>query len=159
MRILTHIVMPCDDGRAVRSVVPRRFHLGQHAFRRLKMLDAIHVGGCAVHADHILHTGDLIEVYLPSDMPAAKETGSSAADHALAPSFIRYRDEDLLVVSKGAPLPTLPASHIASDTLREQLIAMLGADPASFVYHPVNRLDKGTAAFCASRAMRMPSIC
>jgi len=71
---------------------------------------------------------------------------------ALTPSHIRYMDEDILIVSKGAPLPTLPARHIVSGTLREQVIAMLGADPASFVYHPVNRLDKGTSGLlCIAR--------
>ena len=35
MRILTYTVTEADAGRAVRSVVPRRFSLGQHAFRRL----------------------------------------------------------------------------------------------------------------------------
>ena len=37
--------MQADEGRAVRSVVPRRFNLGQHAFRRLKVLGAILIGG------------------------------------------------------------------------------------------------------------------
>ena len=31
MRILTYTVTPEDAGRAVRSVVPRRFSLGTHA--------------------------------------------------------------------------------------------------------------------------------
>ena len=75
-----------------------------------------------------------------------------AAAQDLPPSFIRYQDEDLIIVSKGAPLPTLPARHIASGTLREQLMDMLRADPASFVYHPVNRLDKGTSGLlCIAR--------
>ena len=36
MRMLTYTVAPEDEGRAIRSVVPRRFQLGAHAFRRLK---------------------------------------------------------------------------------------------------------------------------
>ncbi|MGN0775764.1 MAG: RluA family pseudouridine synthase [Candidatus Ventricola sp.] len=150
MRCLTYTVTEADAGRAVRSVVPRRFSLGQHAFRRLKVLGAICIGGVPVRADYVLHAGEVIELRLPSD--AAPDICPCAVTPDLPPSFIRYQDEDLLIVSKGAPLPTLPASHIASDTLREQVIAMLHADPDTFVYHPVNRLDKGTSGLmCIAR--------
>lgn len=75
-----------------------------------------------------------------------------AAPDALPPSFIRYIDEDMLVVSKGAPLATLPCGHIHTGTLREQLAALLGQDAAAFDYHPVNRLDKGTSGLlCVAR--------
>ena len=58
----------------------------------------------------------------------------------------------MLVVSKGAPLATLPCGHIHTGTLREQLAALLGQDAAAFDYHPVNRLDKGTSGLlCVAR--------
>lgn len=152
MRILTYTAVPADEGRAVRSVVPRRFSLGAHAFRRLKVLGAIRVNGQIVRADHIVHAGDVLQVQLPGDISLPAAAPCAAADPALPQSFIRYQDEDILIVSKGAPLPTLPAGHIASVTLREQLMDMLHADPASFIYHPVNRLDKGTSGLlCVAR--------
>ena len=67
MRMLTHVVTEADAGRAVRSVVPRRFCLGQHAFRRLKLLGAIRVGGVPVRADYRLRAGEVITVLLPSE--------------------------------------------------------------------------------------------
>ena len=143
MRVLTHTVTPDEHGRAVRSVVPRVFRLGEHAYRRLKVLGCIFVNSETARASLILSAGDVIEVRLPSE-EAGLVLDISPQD-ALPASFIRYIDEDILVASKGAPLPTLPASHITSGTLREQIIAMLGADPAAFTYHPVNRLDKGTS--------------
>ena len=143
MRVLTHTVTPDEHGRAVRSVVPRVFRLGEHAYRRLKVLGCIFVNCETARASLILSACDVIEVRLPSE-EAGLVLDKSPQD-ALPASFIRYIDEDILVASKGAPLPTLPASHITSGTLREQIIAMLGADPAAFTYHPVNRLDKGTS--------------
>lgn len=143
MRTLTHIVTLEENGRAVRSVVPRVFRLGEHAFRRLKVLEAIFVNGEPARASRILRTGDVIEVRLPSEEAASVSASSPQAD--LPASFIRYIDEDIIVAAKGAPLPTLPASHITSGTLREQIISMLGADESAFIYHPVNRLDKGTS--------------
>jgi len=153
MRILYYTAAEADEGRAVRTVVPRRFNLGQHAFRRLKILNAILIGGVPVRADRIIHAGETIELRLPSDIPLMQDAAPDTAPQPdLPPSFIRYQDEDILIVSKGAPLPTLPASHIATDTLREQVIALLHADPAAFVYHPVNRLDKGTSGLmCIAR--------
>ena len=151
MRILTYTVTEADAGRAVRSVVPRRFCLGQYAFRRLKVLGAIRIGDAPVRADYILRAGEVIEVHLPSDM-AQQSAAHEAAVPGLPPSFLRYQDEDLLIVSKGAPLPTLPARHIATGTLREQVMSLLHADPETFVYHPVNRLDKGTSGLlCIAR--------
>ena len=151
MRTLAYVVMASDEGRAVRSVVPRRFSLGNHAFRRLKVLGAICVDGRPVRADYILHAGETIQVHLPRDMAAEVTADSAGLTPQLPPSYIRYIDEDVMIVAKGAPLPTLPASHITSGTLREQIIAMLGADER-FVYHPVNRLDKGTSGLlCIAR--------
>jgi len=152
MRILTYIVTAADAGRAVRSVVPRRFSLGQHAFRRLKVQESILANGRPVRADYILREGEIIEIRLPDDEAGEIRTESSAVHPDLPPSFIRYCDDDLIIAAKGAPLPTLPAVHIASGTLREQIISMLGADAGTFVYHPVNRLDKGTSGLlCIAR--------
>ena len=152
MRSLTYTVTDIDAGRAVRSVVPRRFSLGQHAFRRLKVLESIFVNGHVVRADYRLREGEIIEIRLPDDEAAQLLTSSEALHPDLPPSFIRYQDEDLLIIAKGAPLPTLPASHITSGTLREQIVSMLGADEKTFVYHPVNRLDKGTSGLlCVAR--------
>ena len=144
MRVLRHIVTAEDDGRAVRSVVPRRFSLGTHAYRRLKALGAILVGGQPAHADRVLRKGELIELLLP-DSAGEGAPRRAAMPDGLPPSFIRYRDGDLLIVAKGAPLPTLPSVHQRTGTLREQVAAILGQDEASFRYHPVNRLDKGTS--------------
>ena len=152
MRILSYTVTAADEGRAVHSVAPRRFSLGKHAFRRLKVLGAIRVGGVSVRADYILHAGERLEVHLPDDMAADAQPCSAALTPELPPSYIRYMDEDVIIVAKGAPLPTLPASHITSGTLREQIIAMLGVGERTFVYHPVNRLDKGTSGLlCVAR--------
>ena len=154
MRILTYTVTREDDGRAVRSVVPRRFHLGEHAFRRLKVQEGIRIGDHPVRANYRLREGEIITILLPDDGADAASI-TPAQDGCLPhlpPSQIRYIDEDLIIAAKGAPLATLPCAHIKTGTLREQLCAMLGADESSFVYHPVNRLDKGTSGLlCVAR--------
>ncbi|MDO5299291.1 MAG: RluA family pseudouridine synthase [Clostridia bacterium] len=150
MRIITYTTTDQDAGRAVRSVVPRRFCLGEHAFRRLKVQEAIRIGGEPVRADRILRAGEIIEIRLPSD--EARPGSHTSLPSDVPASFIRYQDDDLLIVSKGAPLATLPSAHIRTSTLREQLAGMLGVAPDTFSYHPVNRLDKGTSGLlCVAR--------
>lgn len=149
MRILTYITTEEDAGRAARSVVPRRFQLGTHAFRRLKVEGGILCDGAPLRADTVLRAGQRLEIRMDN---GETETEIKAAPDGLPPSFIRYIDGDMLVVSKGAPLATLPCGHIHTGTLREQLAALLGQDAAAFDYHPVNRLDKGTSGLlCVAR--------
>ena len=62
MRILTYITTEEDAGRAARSVVPRRFQLGTHAFRRLKVEGGILCDGKPLRADTVLRAGQLLEV-------------------------------------------------------------------------------------------------
>ena len=104
MRILTYIVTAADAGRAVRSVVPRRFSLGQHAFRRLKVQESILANGRPVRADYILREGEIIEIRLPDDEAGEIRTESSAVHPDLPPSFIRYCDDDLIIAANGTPL-------------------------------------------------------
>ena len=144
MRVLTYITTEEDAGRAARSVVPRRFQLGTHAFRRLKVEGGILCDGAPLRADTVLRAGQRLEIRMDNGETETKAEIKAALD-GLPPSFIRYIDEDMLVVSKGAPLATLPCGHIHTGTLREQLAALLGQDAAAFDYHPVNRLDKGTS--------------
>ena len=145
MRRLSHTVLPQEEGRTVRQLAPRRFSLGEHAFRRLKAQGRVRVNGVSVHVSAVLHAGDLLEVLL--------DNGGSCAAGELPPAHkgcaVRYLDEDLVIVTKAAPMPTLPGAYNRDDTLREALAVMLGEDPGSFSYHPVNRLDKGTSGLLA----------
>ena len=143
MRQLYYTAVETDAGRAIRDLVPRRFHLGAHAFRRLKVQEGILIDGVPVRASYRVKAGETIEICLPDD--EAGEMTAAGGEMSGPPSFIRYQDEDLLIIAKGAPLATLPGAHSKTGTLREQLMTMLGADERTFVYHPVNRLDKGTS--------------
>lgn len=143
MRVLSYTTTQQDAGRAVRSVVPRRFQLGTHAFRRLKVENAILLDGKPVRADYILCAGQTLQILL--------ENGASVPETA-GDSLIVHIDEDMIVVNKPAPLATLPSCHIKTQTLRELLSKQLGEDPQTFAYHPVNRLDKGTSGLlCIAR--------
>lgn len=143
MRVLSYITTQQDAGHPVRSIVPRRFQLGTHAFRRLKVENAILLDGKPVRANCILSAGQTLQILL--------ENGTSIPE-AEGDSLIVHIDEDMIVVNKPAPLATLPSRHIQTQTLRELLAEQLNEDPRTFAYHPVNRLDKGTSGLlCIAR--------
>ena len=146
VRALTWTVLPEEAGRAVRSLAPARFRLGTHAFRRLKALGGILVNGEPAHAGRILRAGDVLEIRLDGgELPGGPPAPAGGC-------AVRYLDGDLVIVSKAAPLATLPGAHPEGDTLREVLAGMLGEDPEGYRYHPVNRLDKGTSGLlCVAR--------
>jgi 23S rRNA pseudouridine1911/1915/1917 synthase len=64
------------------------------------------------------------------------------------PLTVAYEDDDLLVIDKPAPLPSVRSPRQAGMTLENAVCAYLGA-PEGFQYRPVNRLDKGTSGLMA----------
>ena len=84
MRTLIYTVTPQDAGRAVRSVVPRRFALGTHIFRRLKVQGGVLVNGETARASRVLHTGDVVTLLLPD-----------GAHHAERPAVRIGKNKDL----------------------------------------------------------------
>jgi len=60
------------------------------------------------------------------------------------PLNVVYRDEDVLVVDKPAPLPSIRSVHQDEKTLENAVYAYFGC-PEGYVYRPVSRLDKGTS--------------
>ena len=154
MRILTYITTEEDAGRAARSVVPRRFQLGTHAFRRLKVEGGILCDGKPLRADTVLRAGQLLEVRMDNGGVQAAPTDSGLDD--LPPSFIRYIDEDMIVVSKGAPLATLPCGHIHT---ANSLPSCSVRTQRRLIITPSTGWIRARAACSASPAMPTPSAC
>ena len=71
--ILESVVLPADDGRKIKFYVRGAMGVSYGQFASLKMREGMRVNGVPVHANHILRTGDRVEV-------AIEETGSSLAE-------------------------------------------------------------------------------
>ncbi|MBR1710152.1 MAG: RluA family pseudouridine synthase [Clostridia bacterium] len=144
MRYLHHDVSGEEAGQTLRQLIPRIFHLSTHAFRRLKVRNGICVNDNAQHVSSVVKAGDRITIRLETE-DSTKENAEVHAD------LIRYMDEDMIILDKPAPMATLPGNHDQGTTLRDLLADVLGYD-ASYKYHPVNRLDKGTSGLlCIAR--------
>ncbi len=139
MRTLTYTALETDVGRTVLSVLRREMHLSGSLIRRLKYHDGLFLDGRPVHTDVRMTPGQRLEARF-----AGTEAAGADADGAVN---IRYRDEDVLIVEKPAPLPAIASARQSGDSLERRLTGWMGE--ADYVYRPVNRLDKGTSGLMA----------
>ena len=138
MAVITRTVFPEEDGASVRHILRAKLHFSSHAVSRLAHGgDRIRVNGAPVHTPYILRAGDVLTV----------ETEDGRSPRTVItpgnwPLPVVWEDGHLLVVDKPAGM-TAHASNFLPDTptVAGALAWSRGAD---FIFHPVNRLDKGT---------------
>ena len=139
MRILTHTVLPEEDGRMVKGILRGSLQLSYTLLKSLKWREnAILLNGQSVHVNAIVHTGDTVSVILSERTPREDLYCANAAK----PDIV-YEDDDLLVLNKPAGVAMHPKSGDASaPSLAAMLTNYLGEGS---VPHFVSRLDKGTS--------------
>ncbi len=137
MLALTRVILPEEDGKVIRQIALQGMSMSYAQFKRAKFQGEILLDGESVHAARRVRAGQTLVIRVP-EMAAA----------AVAPSALKlsiaYEDDDLLVVDKPAPLPSVSSPKQQSETLANAVCAYLGV-PEGFIYRPVNRLDKGTS--------------
>ncbi len=143
MRILRAVVGDRDDGIRLRSLL-RRLGVGESLLASLKAQDAIAVNGRVCPVAHVLRPGDRIEVRI------AEHAARSVTPENL-PVRVVWEDEDFLILDKPAPLACQCTAAHPRNTLENRLAARYGPD---FVFHPVNRLDKGTSGLMTAAKNR-----
>ena len=139
MRILTHTVLPEEEGRMVKGILRGSLQLSYTLLKSLKWREnAILLNGQSVHVNAIVHAGDVVSVALSERTPRE----DLYCENTAAPNIV-YEDEDLLVLNKPAGVAMHPkADHAAAPSLAAMLTGYLGEGS---VPHFVSRLDKGTS--------------
>lgn len=139
MRILTHTVLPEEDGRMVKGILRGSLQLSYTLLKSLKWCEnAILLNGQNVHVNAIVRAGDVVSVALSERTPREDLYRKNAA----APDIV-FEDEDLLVLNKPAGVAMHPkADDAAAPSLAAMLTGYLGEGS---VPHFVSRLDKGTS--------------
>ena len=138
METISKTITPEEDGSTVRHILRAKLHFSSHAISRLTRVEnGILVNGVHANTPQILHTGDVLTVETGDHRPPSVEV--IPGDWPLP---ILWEDGHLMVVSKPAGM-TAHASNFLPDTptVAGALAWQRGTD---FVFHPVNRLDKGT---------------
>ena len=139
MRILTHTVLPEEEGRMVKGILRGSLQLSYTLLKSLKWREnAILLNGQSVHDNAIVHAGDVVSVALSERTPRE----DLYCENTAAPNIV-YEDEDLLVLNKPAGVAMHPkADDAAAPSLAAMLTGYLGEGS---VPHFVSRLDKGTS--------------
>lgn len=139
MRILTHTVLPEEEGRMVKGILRGSLQLSYTLLKSLKWREnAILLNGQSVHVNAIVHAGDVVSVALSERTPRE----DLYCENTAAPDIV-YEDEDLLVLNKPAGVAMHPkADNAAAPSLAAMLTGYLGEGS---VPHFVSRLDKGTS--------------
>lgn len=139
MRILTHTVLPEEEGRMVKGILRGSLQLSHTLLKSLKWREnAILLNGQSVHVNAIVHAGDVVSVALSERTPRE----DLYCENTAAPNIV-YEDEDLLVLNKPAGVAMHPkADDAAAPSLAVMLTGYLGEGS---VPHFVSRLDKGTS--------------
>ena len=138
METITRIITGSEDGSTVRHILKAKLHFSSHAISRLTRAEnGILVNGQHARTVDIVHTGDALTVETGDHRPPRVEVTPGNW-----PLPVVWEDGHLLVVDKPAGM-TAHASNFLPDTptVAGALAWQRGTD---FLFHPVNRLDKGT---------------
>lgn len=133
----TVVIQPEMEGRSIRSIALNAAQMSSGQFKRAKFQGSITLDGQRVTADVRVKAGQMLALFVP-------EVSGSQPRALQMPLSIVYEDDFFWVIDKPAPLPSAPSMNRDTPTLENALFAHLG-EPESFVYRPVNRLDKGTS--------------
>ena len=143
MEVLTYTVPPEEDGVCVRHILKAKLHFSTHAVAQLTRAEnGITVNGAHSRTVDPVHTGDVVAVR--SDDLRPPKVLPTPGDWPLP---IVYEDAHLLILNKPAGM-TAHASNFLPDTptVAGALAYQRGT---AFIFHVVNRLDKGTTGLMA----------
>ncbi|MEG2221984.1 MAG: RluA family pseudouridine synthase [Oscillospiraceae bacterium] len=134
MRTLTLEISPALGGKTVRTLLRHELLLSAHAIVGLKQQETgICLNGNRVFVTARVTPGDVLTVEIG-------DRGSSAIPPIDFPIHIVWEDDDLLVIDKPAGLLVHPSTFAPE----APTVAAALATHLDGVFHPVNRLDKGT---------------
>ena len=138
METISRYITEAEDGSTVRHILKAKLHFSSHAISRLtRTPTGIQVNGRHARTVDLLHTGDVLTVETGDHRPPRIEAAPGNW-----PLPIVWEDGHLMVVNKPAGM-TAHASNFLPDT--PTVAGALAYQRGSgFIFHPVNRLDKGT---------------
>ena len=137
MRRLTLTVTPEQAGRTVKSLLRRELRMADGAIARVKTVpDGICINGAHARTVDCVQAGDTLTVRIDDKRSGGKFTPVAV------PLDILDQDADLLALNKPAGMAVHGGYDRGDPTVANALAAYLGPDA---VFHPVNRLDRGTS--------------
>ncbi|MBR3894092.1 MAG: RluA family pseudouridine synthase [Clostridia bacterium] len=132
-------VLPKFEGVLLRQLLRTELHLSSKMIKHLKFLpNGILVNGMHVTVRYVLRTGDVISL-------AIEDSEDAPIEPVDLPIEILYEDDDLVIPSKPANMPTHPSHDHHGDTVANALAYRYRESGKAFVFRPINRLDRNTS--------------
>lgn len=145
LRKLCHTADEQDDGKQLSEILKRRFGVSEMLLRRIKRCEnGLLLNGKSVYTIDIAHKGDKIEVVLEEE-----SRGSDGVVPTEGTLDIRFENEDILVVNKPADIAVHPSHGHFSTSLGNIVMWYYKSRGESFVFRPINRLDRGVSGVMA----------
>ena len=140
--ILEYTIRPEEAGRKLRDVIRSSMGVSYSALKSAKWNGRIRLNGQISPVSAEVGAGDTVSVEWAAEAPAYTPRRYEL------PLEIPFRDEQLMIVVKPAPLASQSSRNHPDDSLENAVYTFFGC-PGDFVYRPVNRLDKGTSGLMA----------
>lgn len=134
MKRISEAVGEAFDGRLIKDFLRLELSLSATLIKKVKF-GCVSVNGEVVTMRKILHTGDRVEVTLPSE-------DSEHVEPIDMPLTVLYEDEHILAVDKPVNMPTHPSRYNSLVTLANLVRAYIGE---AFVFRAITRLDRDTS--------------
>ena len=124
----------------LRDFLKKQCKLSHRMTKRLKYTDGgLQVNGETVTVRRILRAGDLLSLAAEDEAPTEKIRPVDL------PIDILYEDDELVVPSKPANMPTHPSHDHYDDTVANALCYRYERMGVPFCFRPINRLDRDTS--------------
>lgn len=137
---MRYTVTQTEDGKTVKEILLGSIGLSVAFLKHLKFMEnGIMLDGEKVTVRRVVHAGDILCLATENEKLGSRLTPTEL------PLDIVYEDEDLVVPSKSADMPTHPSHNHHGDTLADALAYYYKDAPEPFVFRPINRLDRNTS--------------
>lgn len=126
-----------EENQKVYDILKKKLKISRRLIIVLKKENGILLNGTPVFTDKIVSKGDIISINLTEKNSSQNITPENI------PIEIVYEDEHILVVNKPRKMAVHPTLNYENKTLANAV--MYYFKDTSFVFRPVNRLDKDTS--------------
>ena len=126
-----------DEGRKIKSILKNNFGMSSSLISKVKLCeDGILLNGERAFTNAVVHGGDSVAVRIDDTDPPQNIVPIDV------PLDVVFEDEFLLVINKPAGMAVHAGALSADECTVANAVANHLGKP--FVFHPVNRLDRGT---------------
>lgn len=137
-RTIKYTIEESFDNFTIRDFLLHQGFSSQNLISLKKIPASILLNGSWAYVNVRLKAGDHLCIQVVENESSQIEPISCKLD-------IVYEDEDLLIINKPWGMPTIPSVYHHQDSLANGVCAYYASQNQSFIYRPVNRLDKNTS--------------